>query len=108
MTERKMIYLDDAIDLLEKLETKRLQGDIDLLYAPMIKGLKALPPARPKRVWTPCDIPPNHHDEKQKRLAKIMEQEDILRVEHDEKPLYQTEEDFYAEHPEYKKQVLLT
>lgn len=37
------ISRQDAINLLEDLETKRLKGDIDLLYAPMMKGLKALP-----------------------------------------------------------------
>lgn len=45
MNERTLIYLDDAINLVEDLETKRLQGDVGLLYAPMIKGLKALPSA---------------------------------------------------------------
>lgn len=48
MDNRKVIYLDDAIDLLEELETKRLQGNVGLLYAPMIKGLKKLPPAEPE------------------------------------------------------------
>lgn len=38
-----------AIDLLEELETKRLQGDVGLLYAPMIKGLKDLPSAQPEQ-----------------------------------------------------------
>lgn len=49
MDERTTIYLDDAINLLEELETKRLQGDVGLLYAPMLKGLKALPSAQPEQ-----------------------------------------------------------
>ena len=32
-----------VIDLVEELETQRLKGDIGLLYAPMIKGVRALP-----------------------------------------------------------------
>ena len=38
-----------VIDLVEELETQRLKGDIDLLYAPMIKGVRALPSAQPVR-----------------------------------------------------------
>ena len=34
-----------AIALVEEIESKRLKGEIDLTYAPMIKGIKALPPA---------------------------------------------------------------
>lgn len=41
-------------------------------------------------------------DEKEKRLIKIMDDEDKARVERGEKPLYTTEDDFYALHPEYK------
>lgn len=36
-----------AIDLVEKLEIQRLKGQIELLYAPTIKGLMALPSAQP-------------------------------------------------------------
>lgn len=32
-----------AIDLIEDIETKRLKGEIDLIYAPAIKGIKELP-----------------------------------------------------------------
>ena len=39
-----------VIDLVEELETQRLKGDIDLLYAPMIKGVRALPSAEPQRI----------------------------------------------------------
>ena len=38
-----------VIDLVEELETQRLKGDIGLLYAPMIKGVRALPSAQPQR-----------------------------------------------------------
>ena len=38
-----------AIDLIESIETERLKGNIELIYAPAIKGLRALPPAQPKR-----------------------------------------------------------
>lgn len=37
-----------AIDLAEEVETKRLKGEIDLTYAPMVKGLTQLPPAQPE------------------------------------------------------------
>lgn len=40
-----------VIDLVEELETQRLKGDIGLLYAPMIKGVRALPSAQPH--WIP-------------------------------------------------------
>lgn len=33
--------------LVEEVESKRLKGEIDLTYAPMIKGIKALPSAQP-------------------------------------------------------------
>ena len=36
-----------AIALVEEVESKRLKGEIDLTYVPMIKGIKALPPAQP-------------------------------------------------------------
>lgn len=35
-----------AIDLIESIETERLKGNIELIYAPAIKGLRALPPAQ--------------------------------------------------------------
>lgn len=44
-------------------------------------------------------------DEKAMRLAEIMFQEDAERVKRGEKPFYQTEEDFYSEHPEYKTKM---
>lgn len=37
-----------AIDLAERIETMRLKGEIELTYAPTVKGLKALPPAQPE------------------------------------------------------------
>ena len=37
-----------AIDLIESIETERLKGNIELIYAPAIKGLRALPPAQPE------------------------------------------------------------
>ena len=37
-----------AIALVEEVESKRLKGEIDLTYAPMIKGIKALPSAQPE------------------------------------------------------------
>ena len=40
-----------VVDLVEELETQRLKGDIGLLYAPMIKGVRALPSAQPE----PCE-----------------------------------------------------
>ena len=42
-----LISRQDAIDLVEKLETQRLKGQIELLYAPTIKGLMSLPSAQP-------------------------------------------------------------
>lgn len=37
-----------AIDIVEEVENKRLKGEIDLTYAPMIKGINALPSAQPE------------------------------------------------------------
>ena len=37
------------------------------------------------------------------RIAETLSEEDCCRVEQGMKPIYQTEEDFYAEHPQYKK-----
>ena len=58
-----------AIDLIDDIETKRLKGEIGLMYAPAIKGLRALPSAQPetaKRIvgksrdgmtlWYQCDM----------------------------------------------------
>ena len=39
-------------------------------------------------------------DEKAKRLAEIMDEEDVTRAERGEKPLYQDEETFYENHPD--------
>lgn len=36
-----------VVALVEEVENKRLKGEIDLTYAPMIKGIKALPSAQP-------------------------------------------------------------
>ena len=35
----------DVITLVENIENRRLMGEIDLTYAPMLKGVKALPPS---------------------------------------------------------------
>ena len=37
-----------AIDLIDDIETKRLKGEIGLMYAPAIKGLRALPSVQPE------------------------------------------------------------
>ena len=42
------ISRQEAIDLAEEVETKRLKGEIDLTYAPMVKGLTQLPSAQPE------------------------------------------------------------
>ena len=39
-----------AIDLIDGIETERLKGNIELIYAPAIKGLRALPTAEPERI----------------------------------------------------------
>ena len=50
--------MDDTISrqavvaLVEEVENKRLKGEIDLTYAPMIKGINALPSAQQ---WISCD-----------------------------------------------------
>lgn len=41
-----LIDRQDAIDLIEDIETKRLKGEIGLMYAHAIRGLKALPSAQ--------------------------------------------------------------
>ena len=45
--------------------------------------------------------------EKAKILFEIMDEEDKARVERGEKPLYTTEDVFYALHPECKKETNL-
>ena len=47
MKDDRLISLNAAIDLIEEVENKRLKGEIDLTYAPMIKGINALPSAQP-------------------------------------------------------------
>jgi len=42
------IRRQEAIDLIEDIETKRLKGEIGLMYAPAIKGLNALPSVQPE------------------------------------------------------------
>ena len=49
-----LISRQAAIDLAEEVETKRLKGEIDLTYPPMVKGLRQLPSARPEQRWIPC------------------------------------------------------
>ena len=41
-----------AVALVEEVESKRLKGEIDLTYAPMIKGINALSSTQPG--WIPC------------------------------------------------------
>ena len=43
-----------VVALVEEVENKRLKGEIDLTYAPMIKGIKALPSARPEITYQTC------------------------------------------------------
>ena len=43
-----------AINLIESIETERLKGDVELIYAPAIKGLRALPPVTPQ--YTDAEI----------------------------------------------------
>lgn len=50
---RRAIYEDDVIKMLDK-------GWKSGVY-PVASNIHALPSAQPERVWTPCDIPPNHH-----------------------------------------------
>ena len=42
------ISRSDVIALAEEVENKRLKGEIDLTYVPMINGIKALPSAQPE------------------------------------------------------------
>ena len=51
-----------AIALVEEIESKRLRGEIDLTYAPMIKGINALSSTLPE--WIPCstEMPPTGKD----------------------------------------------
>lgn len=39
-----------VVDLVEEVENKRLKGEIDLTYAPMINGIKALPPTETENI----------------------------------------------------------
>ena len=48
MQKEDLINRWAAIALVEEVESKRLRGEIDLTYAPMIKGIKALPSAQPE------------------------------------------------------------
>ena len=52
MDNRKMIYLDDAIDALERKKDKKAKGDISGFYNRIIQNdidaLMQLPPAQPK------------------------------------------------------------
>ena len=52
MDNRKMIYLDDAIDALERKKDKKATGDISGFYNRIIQNdidaLMQLPPAQPK------------------------------------------------------------
>lgn len=43
-----MVYRQAAIDLIDGIETERLKGNIELIYAPAIKGLRALPSVQPE------------------------------------------------------------
>lgn len=53
MKNRKMIYLDDAIDALERKKDKKAKGDIGGFYNKIIQNdidaLMQLPPAQPER-----------------------------------------------------------
>ena len=55
-----------AIDLVEDIETRRLKGEVGLIYAPLIKGLRALPSAQPERIrgrWVKDEEASNQHVE---------------------------------------------
>ena len=58
MKNRKMIYLDDAIDALERKKDKKANGDIGGFYNKIIQNdidaLMQLPPAQPEQRWIPC------------------------------------------------------
>lgn len=47
-TTSDCISRQDAIDLIEGIETERLKGNIELIYASAIKGLRSLPSAQPE------------------------------------------------------------
>ena len=57
MKNRKMIYLDDAIDALERKKDKKANGDIGGFYNKIIQNdidaLMQLPPAQPEQRWIP-------------------------------------------------------
>ena len=52
MDNRKTIYLDDAIDALERKKDRKANGDIGVFYNKIIQNdidaLMQLPPAQPK------------------------------------------------------------
>lgn len=49
-----LISRQAAIDLADKVEDMWLKGEIDSIYAPIVKGLNALPSAQPEQRWIPC------------------------------------------------------
>ena len=59
-----LISRQAAIDLIESIETERLKGNVGLIYAPAIKGLRALPSAQPEPKWIPCSerLPEDYTD----------------------------------------------
>lgn len=48
---KDIIYREDAINLIEEIETQRLKGEIELAYAPTLKGLMLLPSAERTGKW---------------------------------------------------------
>lgn len=59
MDNRKVIYLDDAIDALERKKDKKAKGDIGGFYNKIIQNdidaLMQLPPAQPER-FNQCTV----------------------------------------------------
>lgn len=49
ITTDDLISRQAAIDVIEDVETKRLKGEIEMIYAHAINGLRALPSAQPER-----------------------------------------------------------
>lgn len=49
-----------VVALVEEVENKRLKGEIDLTYAPMIKGINALPSAQRWVLATPETMPDSY------------------------------------------------
>ena len=60
------ISRQDAIDLIEDIETKRLKGEIGLMYAPAIKGLNALPSVQSK------------NEERMEKSAQYVPNDDLI------------------------------